>query len=103
MYFSIILWLFYAVLRHIDSSKYDFKFKSQALNESEKWVNFYTSWTQNLFSSLISMEWWYLVTQTIWATSWENLFLPYANNKDADQPAHLRICAVWSASLLFAA
>ena len=26
----------------------------------------------------------------IWATSWENLFLSYANNKDADQPAHPR-------------
>ena len=26
----------------------------------------------------------------IWATSWENLFMPYANNKDADQPAHPR-------------
>ena len=24
------------------------------------------------------------------ALSWENLFLPYANNKGADQPAHLR-------------
>ena len=24
----------------------------------------------------------------IWATSWENLFLPYANNIGADQPAH---------------
>ena len=24
-----------------------------------------------------------------WATSWENLFMPYANNKGADQPAHL--------------
>ena len=24
----------------------------------------------------------------IWATAWENLFLPYANNKGADQPAH---------------
>ena len=23
----------------------------------------------------------------IWATSWENLFMPYANNKGADQPA----------------
>ena len=22
----------------------------------------------------------------IWATSWENLFMPYENNKDADQP-----------------
>ena len=25
-----------------------------------------------------------------WAMSWEDLFLPYANNKGADQPAHLR-------------
>ena len=24
----------------------------------------------------------------IWASSWENLFLPYANNKGADQPVH---------------
>ena len=37
----------------------------------------------------------------IWATSWENLFLSYANNKDADQP--LRIHTVWSACLLFTA
>ena len=28
----------------------------------------------------------------IWATSWESLFMPYANNKCADQ---LRIRAVW--------
>ena len=26
----------------------------------------------------------------IGATSWENLFLPYVNNKDADQPTHPR-------------
>ena len=26
----------------------------------------------------------------IWATSWENLFMPYANNKGADQHAHPR-------------
>ena len=26
----------------------------------------------------------------IWATSWENLFMTYANNKGADQPAHPR-------------
>ena len=29
-------------------------------------------------------------TTTKWAPSWENLFLPYANNKGADQPAHSR-------------
>ena len=23
-------------------------------------------------------------------TSWENLFMPFANNKDEDQPVHLR-------------
>ena len=26
----------------------------------------------------------------IWATSWETLFMPYMNNKGADQPAHPR-------------
>ena len=26
----------------------------------------------------------------IWAMSWENLLLPYANNKGTDQPVHLR-------------
>ena len=25
-----------------------------------------------------------------WVASWENLFMPYANNKSADQPAHSR-------------
>ena len=31
-----------------------------------------------------------------WAKSWENLFIPYANNKVADQPVHLLglICAI---------
>ena len=32
----------------------------------------------------------------IWATTWENLFMPYADNKGAAQPLH----AVWSAPLL---
>ena len=31
----------------------------------------------------------HIMRQTsIWAMSWENLFLPYANNKGTDQPAH---------------
>ena len=25
---------------------------------------------------------------TVWAMSWENLFMPYTNNNGADQPAH---------------
>ena len=30
-----------------------------------------------------------LLSETaIWATSWENLYMPYANNKGTDQPAH---------------
>ena len=29
-----------------------------------------------------------LIDIIIWVTSWENLFMPYANNKGADQPAH---------------
>ena len=28
------------------------------------------------------------LTWYIWATSWENLFMPHANNKGTDQPAH---------------
>ena len=31
-----------------------------------------------------------MTTSIIRATSWENLFMPYANNKGADQPAHPR-------------
>ena len=30
------------------------------------------------------------IESIIWASSWENLVLPYANNKGADQPAHPR-------------
>ena len=33
---------------------------------------------------------WRFLHSTIWATSWENLFMPFANNKDAGQPAHPR-------------
>ena len=30
------------------------------------------------------------VSYHMWATSGENLFMPYVNNKGADQPAHPR-------------
>ena len=34
---------------------------------------------------------WYTCKAIItWATSWENLFMPYTNNNGADQPAHQR-------------
>ena len=45
----------------------------------------------NLISLLLrsSQSWVYtLCPGYIWAISWENLFMPYANNKGADQPAH---------------
>ena len=29
-------------------------------------------------------------SRSLWATLWENLLMPYANNKGADQPVHLR-------------
>ena len=35
----------------------------------------------------------YFIDKITWATSWENLFMPYVNNKGA----------VWSAPLLFTA
>ena len=46
-----------------------------------------------------------------WATSWENLLMPYANNKDTAEPAHLRslitififkpLASLWSWAGLF--
>ena len=33
---------------------------------------------------------WLHFNESIWATSWGNPFMPYANNKGADQPAHPR-------------
>ena len=39
--------------------------------------------------------------KNIWATQWENLFMPYANNKKVQISLHFH--AVWSAPLLFAA
>ena len=30
----------------------------------------------------------YLLSNNKWAASWQNLFIPYTNNKDKDQPAH---------------
>ena len=35
---------------------------------------------------------------TTWATSWDNLLLPYGNNKGADEPAHL--CSLISAFIV---
>ena len=31
---------------------------------------------------------WKLHANALWAMSWENLLMPYANNKGADEPAH---------------
>ena len=44
---------------------------------------FLSSW--NIICVFIIIKWTF-----IWATSWENLFMPYANNKGADQPVHPR-------------
>ena len=38
-----------------------------------------------LYSHYVSSQCWIM----IWAATWKNLFLPYANNKGADQPAHI--------------
>ena len=48
-----------------------------------------TSHTGQIFMSLISNNCCSVINplaSLIWATSWENLFMPYANNKGADQP-----------------
>ena len=45
----------------------------------------FCGWAGQLQSYLITHLW-----RQIWATSWENLFYAYVNNKGADQPVHLR-------------
>ena len=50
----------------------------------------------------IILIWLYRLSEQLFFKSWENLFMLYANNKGADQPG-VRICAVWSAPLLFTA
>ena len=54
------------------------------------------------FLEVLIYDYWYLISFTdcpamkrmehenTWATPWKNLFMPYANNKGADQPAHSR-------------
>ena len=43
------------------------------------------------FLCLFTMEEaWSIGRDNNWAASWENLFMPYANNKGADKPAHPR-------------
>ena len=44
----------------------------------------------NVFIALKESHFWFLFRIYIWATSWENLFLPYVNNRSADQVAHPR-------------
>ena len=51
---------------------------------SKKVFKFHSPWQLVLLSASSHGN----VTETKWATSWENLFMPYANNKDTDQPAH---------------
>ena len=41
-----------------------------------------------MFVSFFMIHIWMLIHR--WPTSWENLFMQYANNKEADQPAHPR-------------
>ena len=37
---------------------------------------------------------WFRPLKIIWALSWKNLFLPYANNKGADQPDQHLCCSL---------
>ena len=44
----------------------------------------------HFFTVWIRSKWTQKTAKYYWATSWENLFMPYANDKGADQPAHPR-------------
>ena len=55
----------------------------------------YTDFSQNIWQSHSTMNFISKITvlcisHTIWATSWENLFMPYANNKGEDQSEYPR-------------
>ena len=44
----------------------------------------------DFFTFVLREEWGRAKDMAKWATSWENLFMPYANNKGIDQPARPR-------------
>ena len=53
----------------------------------------YTKYLHNINASEQNIYWDLNIIDyqnIIWASSWDNLFLSYANNKGADQPAHPR-------------
>ena len=55
--------------------------------------NFFQAETWNTYLSFyLALSTWNLRFEVdgIWATSWENLFMTYANNKGIDQPVHPR-------------
>ena len=47
-----------------------------------KYRQSFALWMNNYFRELMEYIW----SLQIWAMSWENLFMPYVNNKGADQP-----------------
>ena len=107
---AIISWA--GSLEFRESTQNDFESKLLVLSRNCEWFRVMTS--DNYFKRLLTIIWckalhsdiscmssilikilldiisvleWYC---HIWATSWENLFMLYANNKGADQPAHPR-------------
>ena len=67
---------------HVPYKWYSF---SRAFKKERKSVNHQTAHHLSIYHKNNSESncW-----QSIWTTSWENLFMQYANNKGADQPAH---------------
>ena len=49
-------------------------------------------WNTMLLAIIVLLHHICLTNTNIWSTPWENLFMPYANNKGADQPVHPRLC-----------
>ena len=53
-------------------------------------LNYCLSTTLHIHIAVVKLEPRFLHLTLVWARLWENLFIPYANNKGTDQPALLR-------------
>ena len=72
---------------------FDHNFSSRVLRQlliTTFHQGFYGSFWSQLFIKELQPTWFKSSRKQHWVTSWENLHMPYANSKGANQPAHSR-------------
>ena len=77
-----------------------FSIRASTIYNLYVWVCFANAssvWQLHIIMICMCRKWYLLCNAYVgtinfdtWATSWENLFMPYANSKGTDQPAHPR-------------